>query len=78
MSSESRNEKLERLLAAKYELECCDEEEKALYLRNFERLLDESLKGSNVSRFALTEAIRVAYIEYKRARAKSQRRRDTL
>jgi hypothetical protein len=78
MSSESRNEKLEQLLAAKYELECCDEEEKALYLANFERLLDETLKGSNVSRFGLVEAIRAAYVDYKRARARSQRRRDTI
>jgi hypothetical protein len=78
MSSGTRNEKLERVLAAKYELECCDDEEKATYLLNYERLLDEVLQGSNVSRFGLTEAIREAYIEYKKARAKSQRRRDTL
>jgi hypothetical protein len=78
MSSGTRNEKLERVLAAKYELECCDDEEKASYLLNYERLLDEVLQGSNVSRFGLTEAIRQAYIDYKKARAKSQRRRDTL
>jgi hypothetical protein len=78
MSSGTRNEKLERVLAAKYELECCDDDEKASYLSNYERLLDEVLQGSNVSRFGLTEAIQQAYIDYKRARAKSQRRRDTL
>lgn len=78
MSSESRNQKLERLLAAKYELECCDDDEKAMYLANYERLLDEVLQNSNVSRFGLTEAIRPAYIEYRRSRVKSQRRRDTI
>jgi hypothetical protein len=78
MSSGSRNEKLETLLAAKYELECCDDDEKAAYLANYERLLDAALEGSNVSRFGLTEAIRAAYIDYKKARAKSQRRRDTI
>jgi len=78
MSSESRNEELEKLLAAKYELEFCDDDEKATYLANYERLLDKALENSNVSRFGLTEAIRTAYIEYKRARAKSQRRRDSI
>lgn len=78
MSSATRNEKLERLLAARYELEYCDDEEKASYLANYERLLDDALRDSNVSRFGLTEAIRTAYIDYKKARARSQRRRDTL
>ena len=78
MSLESRNEQLEGLLAAKYELECCDDDEKASYLANYERLLDKALENSNVSRFGLTEAIRTAYIDYKKARVRSQRRRDTL
>ncbi len=79
MSLGTRNEKLERLLAAKYELECCcDDDEKAVYLSNFELLLDETLAGKNISRSALIEALKFAYVEYRRERSRAQRRRETL
>jgi hypothetical protein len=79
MPSASRNEKLEALLAAKYELEGCDEGEKAECLRRFDSLLTPILaEHPNVSRYEILEAIGAAYRSYKAARLRSQSRRETL
>lgn len=79
MSSASRNERLEALLAAKFELECCDDEEKAECLHQFEKLVADTLNAHPaVSKGDLIEAIAFKYHEYKAARAKAQRKKETL
>lgn len=79
MSSESRNELLESLLGAKYDLECCDDGEKGDAARHFESCVAEVLKSHpKISRLELIEAIGFKYREYKIARLRAQRRRETL
>lgn len=79
MSSESRNELLEKLLAAKYDLECCDDGEKGDVARHFESCIAEVLQSHpTISRSDLIEAIGFKYREYKAARLRAQRRRETL
>ena len=79
MSSGSRNESLEALLVAKYELECCEEGEKEDRLKTFDGLLAPILPNhSDVSRSDIVEAIGVAYRTYKAARIRAQRRRETI
>jgi len=79
MSSESRNEQLEGILSAKFDLEHCDDEEKSECSKNLDRLISETLAiHPNVSRLDLIEAIRFKYREYKALRLKAQRRKETL
>jgi len=79
MSSESRSEPLEALLAAKYELECCEDGEKAECSKRLENCIAEILQNHpRVSRAELIEAIGFKYREYKAARLRAQRRCETL
>ena len=79
MSSASRNDLLEAILAAKFDLEHCEDEDKAACSRVFESRLSEVLRlHPTISRGDLIEAIAFKYREYKAARIKAQRRRETL
>lgn len=79
MCSASRNEQLERILTAKYDLECCDYEDKAECSAMFEKLISEALEAHpTVSRGDLIEAINFKYHEFKAARISAQRKRETL
>ena len=79
MPSGSRNEALECLLQAKYELECCEDGDKEHCMKAFDNCVSEILKTCpNVSRGELLEAISDRYREFKSARLRAQRRRETL
>lgn len=79
MSSRSRNETLERILAAKYDLESCEDSKKASYAQELESLINGVLeKHPGLSRNDLLEAIALAYREYKAAQLNAQRRRMSL
>ena len=77
MFSGDRAELLQRILEAKYDFEICDEPRKSEARNLFESLLDQLLEGSNVSRFELTEALKVRMAVYRSGRAAHQRRRMT-
>lgn len=79
MSSASRSEPLEALLAAKYELECCEEAEKPECTAQQEACIAAVLRDHpKISRGDLIEAIGPRYREYRVARLRAQRRRETL
>ena len=78
MSSPSRNEQLEKLLAAQYELESCDPQFKKECLTYFESLIDEVIAEHNCSRTELIVALKSKMIEYRRAKLMAERRRQTL
>jgi hypothetical protein len=79
MSSESRNETLEALLEAKYELEHCDDADKAEWAQKFDRVLADLLqKHPKLSRGDIVEAICFKYREYKASRVRFQRRRESI
>ena len=79
MSSESRSEALETILAAKYELECCEDGEKGDCSAHLESCIAKVLEGNpGISRSDLIDAIGFKYREYKAARLRAQRRRETL
>ena len=79
MSLASRNEQLEAILAAKFDLECCSDNEKAECIDYLNRLLMELLAAHpKVSRDDLIEAISFKYNEYRAARIRAQRRTETL
>lgn len=70
---------MEALLAAKYDLEFCEDGEKHEYMRRFEVCASSILnKHPHISRSQLIEAIGAKYREYKAARIRAQRRRETL
>jgi len=79
MSSGSRNEELESLLEAKYELEFCEDGEKEACFKAFEQRISGILEmHPGISRSELIEAIGSRYREFKSARIRAQRRRETL
>ena len=76
MSSAQKNENLRAILAARYDLECCDDAEKAHYLKELNRLLDEVLEAKpSISRYSLLEALLPEYEDYRAGRRRAQRRR---
>lgn len=79
MSSESRSELLEAVLAAKYELLHCDDEEKAECGKRLEAALTAILElHPKLSRWELLEAVNFKFNEYRAARLRAQRRRETI
>jgi len=79
MSSGSRNELLESLLAAKYDLDCCEDKEKAEMMAKLERVIQQVLvEHPTISRNDLLEGISDRYREYRAARIRAQRRRDSV
>ena len=68
-----RHELLSRILAAKYELEICEERHKARLLANLNSLLDQAIGSTNLSRYELTEALRNRMADYRSQRRKQER-----
>lgn len=71
MSSEL-NELLTKILEAKYELENCEESDKARLLANLNSLLDRAIGQRNLSRYELLEALRDRMAEHRTARKKRE------
>ena len=79
MSSGSRNDALEALLESKYEPEFCEDGEKAECAKRFNKcVIAVSKEHPLVSRNELIEAIGERHREFKMARLRAQRRRETL
>jgi len=71
MSSE-KHDLLSKILNAKYELEVCEEKNKARLLANLNALLDQAIGKRNTSRYELIEALRDRMAEYRIARRKQE------
>lgn len=71
--SSDRHELLEKILAAKYELEISEEQGKARLLANLNALLDQAIGTRNLSRYELLEAIRDRMASYRSQRWKQDR-----
>jgi len=69
----SRQADLERLLQAWYDFEDCHPSEKDKHRIFFNRLLDESRAGTNVSRQDLIQALSERYRLFKSAKDKEMR-----
>lgn len=79
MSSASRNEQLEALLAAQYALKTCDDSEKEIFYKRWNTLLDNCLSDHpGISRMDLVEAINSRYVEYARNRRSYERPRGNV
>lgn len=79
MSSGSRNEELEGLLAALYALRTCDESEKAACHEAWLAAVAECLKvHPTVSRMDLIEALNMHYVDYARNRRGYERPRGNV
>jgi len=79
MSSESRNEILETLLATRYAMVNCSESEKDAHARRFHEMVDLVLeKHPEVNRYDLLEAIRDKFIEYSRNRRGYEKPRSSM
>jgi hypothetical protein len=63
-----RHELLEKILAAKYELEISEEQSKARLLANLNTLLDQAIGNRNLSRYELHEALKDRMAAYRSAR----------
>lgn len=68
-----RHELLSKILAAKYELEVCEERDKARLLACLNRLLDDAIGQRNLSRYDLLEALRDRMAEYRKQRRIQER-----
>ena len=67
-----RHELLTKKLQAKYELEICEERDKARHLANLNAWLDQAIGQRNLSRFELLEALRDRMAEYRAMRKKQE------
>jgi hypothetical protein len=77
MSSE-RHDLLQKILAAKYDLEICEERAKARMLANLNALLDKALIGTTHSRYELLEALGDKMADYRAARHRQENPWATL
>jgi hypothetical protein len=68
-----RHELLSKILAAKYELEICEERHKARLLANLNSLLDQAIGDTNLSRYELVEALHDRMREYRFQRRKQEK-----
>jgi hypothetical protein len=68
-----RHELLSKILETKYELEICEERQKARLLANLNSLLDQAIGGTNISRYELIEALRHRMAAYRSQRRKQER-----
>jgi hypothetical protein len=71
MSSE-RNDLLSKILQSKYELEICEERDKARLLANLNSFLDEAIGTRNLSRYELLEALKHRMADYRAIRKKQE------
>lgn len=69
-----RHELLEKILAAKYELEISEEQSKARLLANLNTLLDQAIENRNLSRYELLEALSSRMAAYRSARRTQDQR----
>lgn len=67
-----RHELLSKILQAKYELEICEERDKARLLANLNTLLDQAIGQRNLSRYDLIEALRDRMSQFRKARRKQE------
>lgn len=67
-----RHELLLKILQAKYDLEICEEREKARLLGNLNSLLDQAIGNKNLSRFELLEALRDRMADFRTAKRKQE------
>jgi len=65
-----REERIEAILAAWYELQTCAPSERVKWREQRDKLLDEALGGTRSSRLELLEALGPRFNEYKLARRK--------
>jgi hypothetical protein len=69
----NRHDLLSKILETKYELEICEEHNKARLLANLNTYLDQAIAGRNISRYELTEALRDRMATYRSQRRKQER-----
>lgn len=69
----SRHEILDKILAARYDLDYASRESKAVFEKVLFELVDKAIEGKTVSRFELLHSIHDRYIEYKRDRRKREK-----
>jgi len=67
-----RHDLLAKILAAKYELEVCEDRNKTRLLGNLNSLLDQAIGERNLSRSELLEALRDRMAEYRKARRRPE------
>ena len=67
-----RHDLLSRILQSKYELEICEERDKARLLASLNTLLDQAIGERNLSHSELLEALRDRMKEHRRARRKQE------
>ena len=68
----SRNQQLEKILEARYELDYAPREMKAARWTALIELVDKAIHNTNVSRYELLSSIHDRYIEFKRERRKKE------
>jgi hypothetical protein len=74
----SRNQELEDLLQAKFDLDYCANDQREAFLRRFQELLDQTLARTGlagVTRSELEETLREPYREFRRSKLLEERAR---
>ena len=74
----ARSELLEAILRAQYELEFAEPKELAARLAELNRLVDEAIGGTHLTRRELLSVLRDRYKDYKRAQLLSEGRRRSI
>lgn len=66
------HEQITRILQARYELDCASREQKPDRLTELNRLLDEAIAGTPVSRIELLHSLHPRYQDFKRERRREE------
>ena len=74
----ARSELLEAILRAQYELEYAEPDTLPAHLETLNKLLDEAIQGTHLTRRDLLSVLRDRYKAYKRAQLIEERRRRSL
>jgi hypothetical protein len=74
----ARSELLDVILQAQYELEYSEPDSIAAQLEKLNRLLDQAIAGTHISRRELLSVLRDRYKAYKRAQLRAEQNRRTL
>ncbi len=69
----SKNEKLDRILEARYEFDYAPRESKASAEKALMELVDKAIAGTHVSRYELLEAMHDRYLDFKRQRRRKEK-----
>ena len=69
----SRHEVLEKILAARYELDYSSRESKADCEKVLWEIVDKAIEGKSISRYELMASLHDRYIAYKRDRRKKEK-----